>query len=166
MQEKMLGKQLFKNLEELNSQTFKNCKESILEQRRKDNIYKLLKKAEIDKFLQIDDKDELLNVYEELLKISLRGFYFVHKRDVDEVNINNYNEEWIRCWDSNMDIQITMDYFAVITYITDYYLKDDTGTMEFINKAIKDSENTDLRSRLKLVKNTFLTHRQMWEAES
>ena len=107
-----------------------------------------------------------MHAYEEMLKISTRGFCIVHKRDVDEVNINNYNEEWIRCWDSNMDIQITMDYFAVITYITDYYMKDDTGTMEFIKKAIKDAENENLRKRLKIVKNTFLTHRQMGEAES
>ena len=35
-----------------------------------------------------------------------------------------------------MDIQIT-----IITYITDYMLKDDTGTMEFIKKAVKDTEN-------------------------
>ena len=59
-----------------------------------------------------------------------------------------------------------MDYFAVITYITDYYMKDDTGTMEFIKKVIKESENYDLRNRLKAVKNTFLTHRQIGEAES
>ena len=70
----------------------------------------------------------------------------------------------MRCWDSNMDIQMTMDYFAVITYITDYYMKDETGTMEFIKKA--DTENDDLRKRLKTVKNTFLTHRQMGKAES
>ena len=130
--QEMLRKQMYENLKELNSQSFENSKEAILKQRRKDNIYALLKKAEIDTFLQITDKNELLNVYEDLLKISFRGFYFVHKRDVDEVNINNYNEEWMKCWDSNMDIQITMDYFAVITYITDYYLKDDTGTLEFI----------------------------------
>ena len=89
-----------------------------------------------------------------------------NERDIDEIYINNYNEEWIRCWDSNMDIQLTMDYFAIITYITDYYMKDDTGTMEFIKAAIKDSENQPLRDKLKVVKNTFLTHRQMGESEA
>ena len=156
-----LGKQLLENLKNLNSQAYENCKEKTLEDRRKANILKLLLKAGIDKLLEIDDKENLLDAYQDMLKISSRGFYIVHKRDVDEVNINNYNEEWIRCWDSNMDIQMTMDYFAVITYITDYYMKDDTGTMEFIKKAIKDAENENLRKRLKIVKNTFLTHRQM-----
>ena len=64
-----------------------------MEERRKDNIYRLLKKAEIDTFLQITDKNELLKIYEDLLKISFRGFYFVHKRDVDEVNINTVIED-------------------------------------------------------------------------
>ena len=122
-----IGKQLLENLEDLKSQSFKNLKEETLKERRKKNIHKLLIKAGIDKLLEIEDKDDLLNAYDDMLKISFRGFYIVHKRDVDEVNINNYNEEWIRCWDANMDIQITMDYFAVITYITDYYMKDDSG---------------------------------------
>ena len=65
-----------------------------------------------------------------------------------------------------MDIQITLDHFAIITYITDYMLKDDTGTVEFIKKAIKDTENQALRERLKAVKNTFLTHRHIGEAEA
>ena len=43
-----------------------------------------------------------------------------------------------------MDIQLTLDHFATITYIKDYLLKDDTGTMEFIKKAIKDTENQQL----------------------
>ena len=38
--------------------------------------------------------------------------------------------------------------------------------MEFIKKAIKDTENQQLRERLKIVKNTFLTHRQIGEAEA
>ena len=165
-QQEPLGKLLLENLNDLKSQTFDNIKEEILEERRKENIFKLLIKAGIDQYLDIKNKDELLKAYEDMLRISFRGFYIVHKRDVDEVSINNYNEEWIRCWDSNMDIQITMDYFAVITYITDYYMKDDTGTMEYIQKAIKSTENDDLRKRLKIVKNTFLTHRQMGETES
>ena len=44
--------------------------------------------------------------------------------------------------------------------------KDDTGTMEFIGKAIKDTENQQLKDRLRIVKNTFLTHRQIGEAEA
>ena len=61
---------------------------------------------------------------------------------------------------------MTMTIFAIITYITDNYMKDDSGTMEFLKAAIKDSENQPLRDRLKFLINIFLTHRQMREPEA
>ena len=100
------------------------------------------------------------------MKISTGGYKVVHRRDIVEIFVNNYNREWIKSWNSNMNIQITLNHFGIITYITDYMLKDDTGTMEFIKKAIKDTDNLKLKDRLKAVKNTFLTHRQIGEAEA
>merc|ERR1711888_271367 len=111
-------------------------------------------------------KMKLISEYVMIAKISTGGYKIVHKRDIDEIYVNNYNKEWIKSWNANMDIQLTLDHFAIITYITDYMLKDDTGTMEFIKKAIKDTENKQLRERLKIVKNTFLSHRQIGEAEA
>ena len=69
------------------------------------------------------------------------------------------------CWNGNMDIQPCLDYFGVITYVTDYYMKDDTGTLKFIDKALKESSSESYKRKLELVKNTFLTHRQSGEAE-
>ena len=111
-------------------------------------------------------KLDLLAQYRNILSISSAGYKVVLKRDIDEIYVNNYNKEWIKCWNANMDIQITLDHYAIITYISDYMMKDDTGTMEFIIKAIKDSGNQELRELLKIAKNTFLTHRQMGEAEA
>ena len=108
----------------------------------------------------------MLEEYTDLLQISKKGYSMINARDIDEIYINNFNEEWILAWDSNMDIQMCMTFFAIITYITDYYMKDDSGTMEFIKAAIKDSENQPLRDRLKYLINIFLTHRQMGEPES
>lgn len=65
-----------------------------------------------------------------------------------------------------MDIQLCLDFFAVITYISDYYSKDDSGTMQFLIDALKDAQNKDLRSKLKKVGSVFLTHRQMGESEA
>merc|ERR1719450_308086 len=65
-----------------------------------------------------------------------------------------------------MDIQPVLDFFAVITYVTDYYSKDDTGTMEIMKKVMANSEKKELQERMKQVANTFLTHRQMGEAEA
>ena len=106
-------------------------------------------------------------MYEEALQLSddNRGYQVVHKRDVDEIYINNYNKEWIMAWDSNMDISIVLDFHAVICYITDYYMKDETGTVDHIRKALSNDESGELRKKMNIVKNTFLTHRQAGECE-
>ena len=68
--------------------------------------------------------------YYTALSESKSGYALVQKRDLDEIYINSYNPEWMRAWNVNMDIQIVLDFFAVITYVTDYYAKDDTGTLK------------------------------------
>jgi len=78
-----------------------------------------------------------LQVYEDSLGVSRKGYTLFHKRDIDEIYVNNYNIEWILNWDANLDIQICLDFYAVITYISDYYSKDDSGTMGHILQALK-----------------------------
>ena len=94
------------------------------------------------------------------------NYSVVLKRDIDEINVNNYNPEWIICWDGNIDIQPCLDFFGVITYITDYYMKDDSGTLQFIKDVLDKSSNASLKEKLNIVKNTFLTHRQIGESEA
>ena len=65
-----------------------------------------------------------------------------------------------------MDLQFCLDFFAFITYISDYYSKDDSGTMKFIKEALKNAENENLRSKLSLVAHKFLTHRQIGKCEA
>ena len=50
---------------------------------------------------------------------SKRGISVVLQRDITECSVNNYNAEWIRAWSGNMDIQVCLDFFSVITYITE-----------------------------------------------
>ena len=54
----------------------------------------------------------------------------------------------------------------MISYVTDYYSKDDTGTMEIMKKIMDQSEKKDLQDRMRQVANIFLTHRQMGESEA
>ena len=104
--------------------------------------------------------------YIEALSQSRHGYSVVQQRDLDEININSYNVEWMRAWNGNMDIQVVLDYFAVITYVTDYYSKDDTGTMEVIKAALDQSDAKNVKDKMKTVANAFLTHRQMGEAKA
>ena len=69
------------------------------------------------------DGDDLMNKYECMLGISKRGYGIHYKRRTDEIFVNSYNPHWIKSWNANMDFQITLDFFSIITYITNYYTK-------------------------------------------
>ena len=83
---------------------------------------------------------------------------------VKEVQVHRHTAKDIQtcehppAWNGNMDIQLCLDFFAVITYISDYYSKDDSGTMQLLIDALKDAENEDLRAKCKRIKSVFLTH--------
>ena len=65
-----------------------------------------------------------------------------------------------------MDLQPCFDYFAVITYVTDYLTKDDTGVTAILREVIKNSGKDDKKEQMQTLIHTFLTHRQMGQAEA
>ena len=44
---------------------------------------------------------------------------------------------------------------------SDYYLKPDNKMLEFLVAALKEHQDLSLHEKLKLMKDTFLTHRQI-----
>ena len=104
-------------------------------------------------------------IYVKALSISSKGYTVWIKRDIDEIYINNYNPEWIKSWNGNMDIQPCFDYFAVITYITDYYMKDESGTVGVMKAALENCQDESFKQKMNVVKNAFLTGRQAGESE-
>ena len=127
----------------------------LIEKYKKERLVALLTKANIGG----DNDEQMIAIYEDALKYSEFGWTLYHARDVDEIYVNNYNNEWISCWNANMDIQICLDFFAIITYISDYFTKDDSGTLQHIKEALKQAGNDTLKSKLSVVAHTFLTHR-------
>ena len=109
--------------------------------------------------------EEDCELYLKALAYSKSGFSIILQRDIDEIFVNSYNPEWILAWNGNIDLQICLDFFAVIAYITEYFIKDDTGTMEYLLNALKTCENESLRDMMTILMNTFITHRQIGEAE-
>ena len=65
-----------------------------------------------------DDLVSSRKLYYEALGVSKKGKIIILKRKVQEMWVNNYNPEWIRAWDGNMDVQLCLDFFAIVTYIT------------------------------------------------
>ena len=106
------------------------------------------------------------NEYIEALSWCRAGFSLHQKRDLDEMYINSYNPEWILAWNGNIDIQVCLDFFAVITYITEYFSKDETKTMEIMKRVLDNNPDDETKEKMKKVASTFLSHRQIGEAEA
>jgi hypothetical protein len=119
------------------------------ENNRKRRILKLLSLAGLD-------SDEEVQLYEDALKYSTSGYSVVLERDLDEIFVNSYNPEWARAWNGNTDLQVCLDYYAVITYITEYYSKDDSGMMKKLLDMLKNSDCETLKDKMKVVMNTFI----------
>ena len=54
----------------------------------KERLLALLEKAEIVGDNKIDD-------YQKALEVSVNGYRVIHKRDIDEIFVNNFSPEWI-----------------------------------------------------------------------
>ena len=104
--------------------------------------------------------------YLDALSTSQFGYSVVLERDIDELYINSYNPEWARAWNGNTDLQVCLDFFAVITYITEYYTKDDTGTISLLFKALEEAKCNTLKERMMVLMNTYISARQMSDTEA
>ena len=117
----------------------------------------LLQRANVDK-----------KKYYEALEVSQSGACIILKRDPKEAYINNYNPEWMKAWDGNMDISVCLDYFAIVTYITDYYTKTESGVTKAINAAVKASKERgdDMTATMSHLVYAYLKSREMGESEA
>ena len=149
-------------LQEIETLLKRNGNKEELEPIMRERLLAVLRIADIGE----GTDEDLLHWYHEALSISPAVYKMVLKRDVNEIYVNNYNPEWILCWNANMDLQFCFDYFAIVTYISDYYGKDDSGTVHYIQKALKEVGNCNMKQQLGLVAQTFITHRQIGECEA
>ena len=118
------------------------------------SLVDILERAEVDK----ED-------YEEALGVSMTGTSVILKRTPAEMNINNYNEEWLKAWNGNMDLQVTLDFFAVITYITDYYTKAESRMTKILKEAAKACAGLERKDHQRYMVQAFMDNREMGESE-
>ena len=104
--------------------------------------------------------------YEAALSYNSSGYSVVLARDIDELNVNSYNPEITQAWNGNTDFQFCFDLYAIITYITEYFVKDDSGVVKNLVNTMNANEDTDLKDKMKLLMNTWIKNRQMGEAEA
>ena len=121
-----LGKILIQNLilfEKEHAEKFKLLEKEDYSY-RKERLLQVLRMANIEKDLDIpedlnfEEKEKQLIVkYHEILRNSVKGFTIVLKRDTNECFINNFNHEWLACWNANLDVSVVFDFFAILTYV-------------------------------------------------
>ena len=88
-------------------------------------------------------------------------------RDIDEIWVNSYNPEITEAFNANCDFQICLDFFAIITYITEYYVKDvSSGAVTMLVNSLKEDDSEDLKGKMKKLMNCWIKNRQMGQAEA
>ena len=95
-----------------------------------------------------------------------KGYTVLLARDIDEGYINPFIPEWLEAWDGNIDTQPCLDFFGVITYVTDYLTKDDTGVAALLKEVQKQNVIKESKEQMQDLIHTFLTHRQMGQSEA
>ena len=104
--------------------------------------------------------------YMDALSTTKQGRVMILKRTVAERNINNYNKEWMKAWQANMDIQVAFDTYSVISYIVGYVLKEESGVTKALLQTLKQVKNRPLAEQYKALKLTWVTHRQVGASEA
>ena len=115
----------------------------------------------LDEFLESIGMEGQHDQYYKAISLSTRGKILVLKRSVKERMINNYNPNFIKAWNANMDFQMCLDHYAVITYISDYFTKADMNLTKQLKDALKDAKGKDDFELKTHLKKTFIGQRQM-----
>ena len=133
----------------------------------------LLNSPDLDENMSLEDFVKTINPelskeeYMRHISITERGKTVILKRTLKERMANNYNKEMLTAWKANMDIQVALDPYAIITYIVSYVNKDDSGLTKFMQETLtKIPANKDTKEKLKALKTTYLTHRQIGASEA
>ncbi|XP_046348179.2 uncharacterized protein LOC124128768 [Haliotis rufescens] len=92
----------------------------------------------------------------------------VLKRKPNDVWINQYNANLLRCWNANMDIQYVVDAYSCVVYIISYISKAEREMGLLLNHAQKEAnkDNTDAKSALKKIGAVYLHNREVSAQEA
>ena len=125
---------------------------------------------EKEKTLSWSDFDDLLSKYtwtyddyEWALRAVHTRAVIIHKREPNARWVNQYNEEMIRAWDANMDIQFVLDSYACAKYLMSYTTKPEREMSLLLQETHKECRegNMSVREEMKKLTGTFFNHRQV-----
>ncbi len=60
------------------------------------------------------------SIFEKAYQLTSKKTSVVLKRNINDVWVNQYNKDLLRCWNANLDIQFVCDAYACVVYIISY----------------------------------------------
>ena len=106
------------------------------------------------------------DLYHKYLSISENGRSVILKREVSERMVNNYNKTFSLIWNANSDIQLCLDSYAVVTYITDYLCKSEKGLTNLLRTALKEKKDCEWKELLNHLKKVYFKSKQSCVSEA
>jgi DNA replication protein DnaC len=134
-----------------------------------------LNALETQKVLSWTDFESLLEKYKwtyDNYEYGLRAVHtraiIIHRREPNARWVNQYNEELLRAWNANMDIQFVLDPYACAKYLMSYTTKPEREMSLLLETTHKECRegNLSVREEMKKLTGTFFNHRQVSVQES
>lgn len=110
--------------------------------------------------------DVISEAYYDALAVSTRDTTIILKRNMNELYINYCSPEWVQAWDESINIQMCIDFFAVASYITDSFTRNESDIMNILKEAPKSQHAKSMESKMLFLAQTFLVNRQMDGSEA
>ena len=103
--------------------------------------------------------------YHEYLAMSRTGVKVVLQRDIAEIYVNNFNALWLVFWDGNIDLSPVQDFFAVLTYITEYAFKPEPQELE-MRRLLELVKDESMEKKMRVIAQAFQDTREMGFSEA
>ena len=122
------------------------------------DLNKMAKGTELTLTDYLQSKNITYECYVKSIQTSITKKTIFLKRTTQEMLINNYNQNILKAWRANMDIQFILDAYACATYIVSYITKSSRGMSKLLARATKEarSGNTDIKEAMRHISNQFL----------
>ena len=88
------------------------------------------------------------------------------KRDLTEVNINNYNVTIIKAWEANLDVQYVTNVYSCIMYVASYMSKPEKTLGDVLKGVSASTQHLGAKSSMKNIAKKFLTNREVSAQEA
>ena len=94
--------------------------------------------------------------------------FYIIKREPGAEMVNPYNQQLLRAWRANMDIQVVGSVYGAALYVTHYICKDESQVLKQViaEQLASLQQDATIKQRLRKIGNTLLSHRQLSQQEA